>query len=713
MWMQPKIACFKYLLFFLALVLSGQYAVSQTVDSLKQILSEQRGTERISTLSDISYRLSATNPNEALDYSRRALQEALSIRDSVLISKMMVDIAYIYRRLGNVKAALNYLKRSQFIAFKLNDYESKIASLTGLGSLYTRLNLYDSALHYHVMAFNLKEDRKDVAKYATSYNNIGLVFYKIDDTEKALENYRKALYYKLQEGDTLRTISTYFNIGLVYNELEEDSLALSNFYKAVEYSRRFHQSIYLAAIYGGLGNTYTRINDFDSASHYLKLSMQEAERLKDISQQSFNFYTLAKLYAKNGDYGKARDYIKHSQRLASTIVDKQRQKNNFRLLAEIFENMNEYDSAFHYQKMYSVLEDEIFNEGLARNLANIQIALSEEQNLRVIEEQEEQLTKNKQVSLFLLSIIVLSVTLIIVIFRNFRNTSRINQQLNESAGQIEKQKENLERKNSELAKAQKTINDQNAILKSLNTELERKVDDRTRELKLSNKELEKAVHDLDQFIYKTSHDLRGPIATMMGIINLGVLESKDARTTEYFTTLNKVTANLNNVLSRLIEVHETYQMKPSFRMINPIEEIEASIRKVFEFLPDSAVRVETELKGDSQWVSDKTLFSIIIESMLRNAVLYTDRNEPYIKVQSAKENGLLKITFTDNGFGIQPGDEKKVFNIFFKGSPRPGGTGLEIYTAKVAVEKLGGRIRLIKPVKDTIFEIELPELAIH
>ena len=70
----------------------------------------------------------------------------------------------------------------------------------------------------------------------------------------------------------------------------------------------------------------------------------------------------------------------------------------------------------------------------------------------------------------------------------------------------------------------------------------------------------------------------------------------------------------------------------------------------------------------------------------------------------------LNIIFEDNGFGIHPGDESKVFNIFFKGSPRPGGTGLEIYTAKIAVEKLGGDIKLVKPLKNTIFEINLPIL---
>ena len=93
-------------------------------------------------------------------------------------------------------------------------------------------------------------------------------------------------------------------------------------------------------------------------------------------------------------------------------------------------------------------------------------------------------------------------------------------------------------------------------------------------------------------------------------------------------------------------------------------------------------------------------------------MLYKDRGDSTIKIKTEYKNGILEILFEDNGFGIQPRDEEKVFNIFFKGSPRPGGTGLEIYTAKIAVEKLGGIIKLKKSLKNTIFEIILPVINI-
>ena len=106
----------------------------------------------------------------------------------------------------------------------------------------------------------------------------------------------------------------------------------------------------------------------------------------------------------------------------------------------------------------------------------------------------------------------------------------------------------------------------------------------------------------------------------------------------------------------------------------------------------------------------EVLFNVIIENMIRNAICYKVKKDPTIKIKTEYQDDNLRIVFEDNGFGIEPRDEAKVFNIFFKGSPKPGGTGLEIYTAKIAVEKLNGVIRLQKALKNTIFEIILPAL---
>jgi len=706
-----KLVIFQYLLILFYFLSAWQNANSQTnVDSLKSVLSNQKGVEHITTLSNLSRALSRRDPDQALRYGRLALEESFSIQDSINVCKMLIDLSYIHKYRGDLKTALNNLNRAYYIAKKLDDYKSLISSMTALGSVYYSLAIYDKALEYHFESIKLKEKENDILRLATSYNNIGLVFYKVDDTEQALEYFEKALELKLNRGDTLRTISTYINIGLVYNELQNDVQSKRNFRNVIDISRKYSSTRYLGDAFNGLGNVYIRENNYDSANHFLKLALIESDRKHSNFLQGSNFYLLAKLNILHNHLDIAIDFLKKSQVLSEKLDDKVRQKNNMKLFADIYEMKSKYDSAFYYQKKYSVLEDSIFNERRAKNIANLQVALSEQQNLEIIEAQDKQLNQNRFFFLFLLSILTLIIILFIVIFKNYKTTSRINRKLQESRKQVVKQKDNLELNNKELANAQKIINEQNTTLRDINEELELKVRKRTRQLESSNLELEKVVKDLDQFIYKTSHDLRGPLATMQGIINLGVMEAGEVVMVDYFNTLNKVTANLNNVLSRMIEVHETYQKHPEYSILHPREEIHNTVERVFKYSQDPTIKIKTELEADGDWMSDQGLFVMIIENMLRNAFQYTDRGESVIIIKSYYDNNLLNIIFEDNGFGIQPGDEEKVFNIFFKGSPKTGGTGLELYTVKIAVEKLGGKITLMKPLRNTIYKITLPRI---
>ena len=711
-----KIGLFKYLLIFFYLALASQNAISQNnVDSLKLLIPNLKGEERLEVLLKLSY----TFYNDAdlenyFKYAQEGFEYALSDGDSIYLAKFLIEKGYYHKYKSSYQAALNDFDRSRGISQKIDDKKLLSSAYTGLGSVYHELSLYDKALDFHSRSLAIKEETEDRSDLGVSYNNIGLIYYKIDDPEKALEFYLKSLNFKLELGDTAKCIVNYINMGLAYAEIPDSKSKESSkesFRQAIRLSKKYNEHKRIGYAYNGLATVFAETLMYDSAKHYLDISIEESIRKDYRKLESSNYYLLAKIAFQEKQYNLAINYLARSQTLLAKLNDKSRVKNNYRLYSDIFAAKNMMDSAFHYQKKFSVMKDSIFNEELADKMAGVQIASLEEKSQREIESKDDQISKNKLFTLFLLSILALSIALIVVIFRNYANINRINKQLSESKKEVEAQKENLEKKNQQLADAQVTIQRQNDKLKNINIDLDRKVNERTTELDKSNHELEKAVKDLDQFIYKTSHDLRGPIATMQGIINLGVMDSKDEKAKEYFTTLHNVSNNLNNVLYRLIEVHETYQKQPILQKLDPMREIIETTNRVSQFSIERDITIMTELQANGQWNSDKVLFNMIIENMLRSAMLYKDRGDSMIKVKSEYINEKLRILFEDNGFGIQPGDEDKVFNIFFKGSPRPGGTGLEIYTAKIAVEKLGGEITLKKSVKNTVFEISLPIIS--
>jgi signal transduction histidine kinase/Tfp pilus assembly protein PilF len=638
----------------------------------------------------------------------------LADHDSLFVSSFFVDIGYYYKYMGDFQKSLIELKRAEKIALKNNYREILGYAYTALGTVYLDVSFYDKALEYHSKSLEIKEEIGESAlSLSISYNNIGLVYYKIGDPDKAEEYYNDAINLKLQEGDTSSCISTYINLGLAFSEqnnIDKYDKAIDYFQKAIVLAKKHNVFYRIGFSYNGLAKVYVDLQQYDSAKVLYRLSNEESYKNKYLGLESSNYYLLAKIAYQEQNFDLALNTGSRSMNLLEKLKDKNRQKNNFRLYADIFEAKNNLDSAYFYQKKFIAAKDSIFKDDLAQNIAKVRIESIVQQSQKEIADREDKISKSKLVNLFLLSILVLSIALIIVVFRNYVLTSKINRQLNDSKDKIEAQKENLQIKNEQLAEAQIIIQKQNEVLKNINSNLDKKVRERTEELNLSNMELGKAVRDLDQFIYKTSHDLRGPIATMQGIINLGVIEAKEATSKDYFTTLHKVSTNLNNVLTRLIEVHETYQKKPELEFVDPEGLIMASRDKVSQYVVDPEIKIVTDLQAKGKWKSDKHLFDLIILNMLKNAILYRDGSDAMVKIKTELRDKDMFMSFEDNGFGIQPGDVEKVFNIFFKGSYRPGGTGLEIYTAKIAVEKLGGKIVLRKPVKNTIFEISLPVL---
>lgn len=716
-----KFALFKYLIILYIFLFASKSAISQVnLDSINQAIPSLKGTEKLKALEILSSNYSFIDSDNYLKYTRLGLEYALSEYDSTYISKFLIELGYYYKIKGDYQNSLNNFNHAATVSIKRRDKKILLGAYTGLGSVYYELSLYDKALEYHNKSLTIKEELGEKYSVGISYNNIGLIYYKINDPQKALEYYSKSLNLKLELGDTASCILNYINIGLANYELSADSSendAIESFRKAIELSNRYNQYRSIGSAYNGIAQVYAKKSKYDSARHYLNLSIAESINNKYRKLESSNYYLLAKIAFQENQYKLALNHLQRSQKLVSTSNDKIRIKNNYGLFADIFEAKNMLDSAFYYQKKFSVIKDSIFKENLANNLANWQIAKIEEKSNKKIAEKDETISNNKFFNLFLLSVLALSITLIVVIFRNYAHTHKINRQLNESNNEIEAQKINLVKKNNQLADAQITIQSQNEVLKNINVNLDKKVKERTleldqsnSELDRSNRELEKAVKDLDQFIYKTSHDLRGPIATMQGIINLGVMEASDENSKEYFNTLHKISNNFNNVLFRLIEVHETYQTKPVLEFLDPVQEIIETADRISNLSIDNDINIETKLEANGQWKSDKVLFNVIIENMLRNSMYYKDRRNSTIKIKTKYQDNNMKISIEDNGFGIQPGDEAKVFNIFFKGSPKPGGTGLEVYTAKIAVEKLKGVISLKKPRKNTIFEILLPIL---
>ena len=224
------------------------------------------------------------------------------------------------------------------------------------------------------------------------------------------------------------------------------------------------------------------------------------------------------------------------------------------------------------------------------------------------------------------------------------------------------------------------------------------------------RELKSANQELDTFLYKSSHDLRGPIARMQGIINLGLLETDDPNARMYFNMLNKVTDELNNLLLRLLMVHNINQQgfeleEIDFRSYvgNIIANYSGRRRSLQE------VEIVNKVPDGMLVQADSTLLNIVLVNLLENGLMFADNYHPRIEFDAIfLPSGKYIITVSDNGMGIPEQFREKIFDMFFQGSTRSTGTGLGLYMVRKAIKKMGGDIRLTSEDGHTVFEITLP-----
>ncbi len=232
--------------------------------------------------------------------------------------------------------------------------------------------------------------------------------------------------------------------------------------------------------------------------------------------------------------------------------------------------------------------------------------------------------------------------------------------------------------------------------------------------KLTEQDLIYKNNELDTFVYRASHDLRGPIASLLGLHNIVQYEIKDPAALEFFTMYNIQIKRLNDTILSLIEITKIKDIEATKTDINFSEIIDGSINSFANLPLFNLIEFNIDINVKATFVSDRSLLTTIIQNLVENAIKYADNKEkPYVNIEiknKGPQNDLY-IVVSDNGIGIPASLHSKIFDMFFRGTEQAIGSGLGLYILKNAVQKLKGKIMLqSEQKKGTTFEIILPVL---
>ena len=230
------------------------------------------------------------------------------------------------------------------------------------------------------------------------------------------------------------------------------------------------------------------------------------------------------------------------------------------------------------------------------------------------------------------------------------------------------------------------------------------------ERKLEADRLTEVNNELDSFIYKVSHDLRSPLLSISGLINL-TEKTVPKESLEYITLMRRSVDRLNKFISQLTQYSRNNNTNVHLTAIN-FKELFNEVLETYRFLPESdKIDYQVEIEKEAITYSDHLRLKIVLNNIISNAIKYHDytREHPFIKIVLNSNKKRFRIRISDNGTGIAPEKVGKIFDMFNRATDKAGGTGLGLYIVKKALEKLNATIAVESKLGEgTSFVIDVP-----
>jgi ligand-binding sensor domain-containing protein/signal transduction histidine kinase len=252
-------------------------------------------------------------------------------------------------------------------------------------------------------------------------------------------------------------------------------------------------------------------------------------------------------------------------------------------------------------------------------------------------------------------------------------------QVNEEIGA---QRDTLEVRSTELERAQERLKDVNASLEAL-------VEKRTQ--KLSD-----ALRELETFLYRASHDLRGPISSMLGLISASKLEKDPVRyNAMYSEYLQRTVMSLDRTLQKLLQKHTIEKKKiQAERITKPMLLI--LLNNLLKELPCyRPADLELEVDDDLIIETDRMMLTIVLSNLLENAFFFSDgAGDKKVIVEFHSSGRGVQISVEDHGPGIKHEVKDKIFTMFYRGHELSTGNGLGLYLVKNVLTKMNGSVEV-------------------
>ncbi len=584
-------------------------------------------------------------------YSQAPDDSLLLIMKSTVDSSQKLSLLQeIYQPLiyDDPQSCIRYARQALEIAEDLRDFEGEVDALQTIAWVYQGLSYLVLALDRSFRAEHICKSKGLEEPLGNIYNTMGSIEYGNNNLRGAIDYFRRSLVIRRKFGPQSSVAASLNNIGLLSMETEEMDTAREyltaalGLYKEIDFERGE------ITVMGNLGDLFRMEKDFNQARSQFQEAIDKAHTasLEDLVV-SLN-YALAVTEKEAGN-------LTQSRYLLEAIVDSSDRENPLNAivygeLAGMAEEKGELKKALTYLKIQSEINDSLKARERVDQLESVQtinkISL-EEKELEFKEQQdalsqEEQLKRAKLVSgLYLLGAIFLLV-IAVTLFLRFREHRRLSRRLS-----VE-------------------------------------VEDRT-------EALVKAHSELNTFIYQSSHDLRGPINTIMGLQQL--LEDGSLETTQVATMLDRKVRQLEKGQRSLVHSMELRNREARRSLVDIRELLADVLKRIREDSASRSVDFRFDIESGLIFPIDPWVLAVTLEHLIDNAVVFrSNERNPWVKIGARLKGTSLEISISDNGIGMSDEVREHACQMFYRGSNQSTGNGLGLYNVQLAIDLLRGSI---------------------
>jgi len=609
------------------------------------------------------------NRDEAVKYLKEALDLSISMEDEEQVAYYSNIMGHVYSELHDFEKAAVHFDRALGIFEKTGDETGLASVLLNKGSMYRRMSLYDEAQEKYFRALNSFLLTGNSNGVASVKNNMGIIHKQLNHLDIALEYFNRSLEIYNETGTNIGGVAHILNnIGIIWYEKEEYDTALDYYTRALESYQETDQIQGIATACHNIGILHTRMGNYQDAFDYYTRSVEINHVIGDNYRLANNYNNLGELFYLQKDFEMARKYLDEALEMAMPLNAKELISENYLFRSNLFNDMEDFELSLMYFEKYDAYQDSIYTDDAARRVAELKVRHEWENQLRELEllEKDHNIRQlrieRQQALLWALAIgAILTAVFMIVMLSLIRYRKKLNMAMNE--------------KNLQLQSANSELRESEDNLKQLNS-------------------------TKDKFFSIIAHDLKNPFNALLGFSETLNQDYDDLSSDQIFTyidIINKSATNLYQLLENLLEWSKSQtgniRYKPEKFELQPLADtVLSTLRANAE---RKKISVNTDIAEDITVFADKNIIATVIRNIVNNAVKFTHQNGEII-VSAVKDGKFVRVSVTDNGIGIDPLEQKKLFNINYNittpGTNDEKGTGLGLILCKEFVERSGGSI---------------------